>query len=150
MKFIKIDEKIIEDNKIEIDHFFERNKGDSNFFHPHEFSKEGLSSEISNKPLDYFVFLVESENIIGYGMLRGWSEGYSIPSLGIIIDINRRGLGFSDILMNHLHEIAKNRESSWIRLTVYKENEKAISLYKKLGYIFSEKNIKELVGIKEL
>jgi len=149
VKFIKIDSGFIEQNKKSIDNFFERNKDDYQFFHPHAFSSDGLLSEISNKPLDYFVFLIESGDILGYGMLRGKSEGYEVPSLGIIIDINFRGIGISGLLMNHLHEIAKDYGSSKIRLSVYKENKKAISLYSKLGYNFAEKNKDELIGIKE-
>lgn len=151
MNFKELSLENIKDNTIFINDFFNRNRQSYVFFHPHDFSYKGLQNEISLHTKDYYVFIVDNIfEIIGYGMLRGWSEGYEIPSLGILIDINHRGKGFSTLLMNHLHKIAKERNASKIRLTVYKENKNAISLYKKMGYVLSNKNKKELEGIKEL
>ncbi len=70
----------------------------------------------------------------GYGMLRGWDEGYEIPSLGIAIlpGYQRKGLG--RLLMTHLHEVARQRGAKRIRLKVYARNAAAVSLYSSLGY----------------
>jgi len=110
----------------------------------------GILQEVIKKEKDYFVFLMDIDTIVSYGMLRGWQEGYEIPSLGIMTDINYRGQGISTKMMDHLHEIAKNRNCERIRLTVYKENQIAISIYNKLGYEFTDKNDTELIGIKNL
>jgi ribosomal protein S18 acetylase RimI-like enzyme len=149
MIFIQITPFFIEDYKSSIDHFFQRNKENYTFFHPHKFSYLELWIEIK-KERDYYVFLMDIDTIAGYGMLRGWEEGYEIPSLGIMTDINYRGKGIAFQMMEHLHEVAKQRGSKKIRLTVYKENQAAVPLYNKLGYIFSDKNENELVGIKIL
>ena len=94
--------------------------------------------------------MFDENKIIGYGLLRGWDEGYDIPSLGIMIDSSYRGKGLSYQMMEYLHKAAKEKNASQIRLTVYKQNNKAISLYKKLGYTFSEKNEEELIGITDI
>lgn len=140
----------IEDYKSSVIHFFQRNENSYLFFHPHQFSYIGILQEIILKDKDYFVFFMDIDTIASYGMLRGWTEGYEIPSLGIMTDGNYQGKGISKLMMDHLHETAKQRNCERIRLTVYKENLKAVSLYKKLGYQFFDKNEKELVGIKIL
>jgi ribosomal protein S18 acetylase RimI-like enzyme len=133
-----------------IEDFFERNNKDEIFFHPHRLSYDGILTELQNNPKNYYVFFINLNSILGYGLLRGWQEGYDIPSLGIIIDINERGKGLSMKVMHHLENIAKSKNAKKIRLSVFKENKKAVSLYNKLGYIFSDKNEKELIGIKNL
>lgn len=48
-------------------------------------------------------------------------------------------------------KLLSKKKCERVRLTVYKENQKAISLYNKLGYQFFEhESGKELVGIKIL
>lgn len=141
----------IDDYRTSVNHFFQRNEESYHFFHPHQFSYIGLLQEIIKRDKDYYVFFMDIDNIASYGMLRGWSEGYDIPSLGIMTDVNYRGEGISKLMMDHLHEIAKQKNCERIRLKVYKENIKAISLYNKLGYqFFDHENGKELVGIKIL
>ena len=140
----------IEYFKSSIEKFFVDNKEDYSFFSPHEYSYEGLLKEITSKPQDYFVFLMDGENIAGYGLLRGWSEGYDIPSLGIIIDVNYRGKNLSRMIMEHLHLISINRGAKKVRLRVYKQNYKAISLYNKLGYELTDFDENTLVGFKTL
>ena len=136
----------IESLKPSIEKFFIDNKESYSFFSPHDYSYKGLLKEITSKSKDYFVFLIENDNIAGYGLLRGWSDGYDIPSLGIMIDINHQGKGVATGLMSHLHHIALLKGAEKIRLRVYKENFKAISLYNKLGYVLSNYDADTLVG----
>jgi ribosomal protein S18 acetylase RimI-like enzyme len=91
--------------------------------------------------------MIDYDVVIGYGMLRGWDEGYSIPFLGISIHPSHHGKGYGKIMMNHLHRIAYDCGVRSIKLKVYKDNIGAISLYKKLGYILTEdKDSDKLVG----
>ena len=150
MDFIRINLSNIEEYKYHLSSFFKNNEKYYNFFHPHEFSYKGFFQEISSKEKDYYVFIIENNVLIGYGMLRGWDEGFDIPSLGIMIDKNSQGKGLSIKMMDHLHKVSKERGSDKVRLTVYKENKPAISLYNRLGYSFSGKNENELIGIKKI
>ena len=90
-----------------------------------------------------------NNKIIGYGMLRGWQDNYNIPRLGIIIDKNYRGFGYSKNLMNYLHDVCKLKGSNKVSLKVMKNNKMAIKLYEKRGYIFSEYDIENLIGEKQ-
>ena len=80
--------------------------------------------------------LVEGGQVLSYGMLRGWDEGYEIPSLGILVRADVRGAGLGDLTMRLLHLAARRRGARRIRLTVYERNHRAISLYVSLGYKF--------------
>jgi len=148
--FIRITERNYKTYKSDIQNFFIENSEDQKFFHPHGFTVEEFYEEIKDKEKDMYFFLSDDGKFVGYGILRGWDEGYKIPSLGIIIDKDGRGKGYALSLMRWLHGKAAKEGADKVRLTVYKENKAAISLYNKLGYVFSDKNEKELIGIKNL
>lgn len=150
MIFVQLTEFILKIYQNKIDDFFRRNYIDNNLFHPHELSYLGLNKAVLSNPLDYYVILIHNNYILSYGLLRGWQDGFEIPSLGIMVDKNHRGKGISIKMMSHLHETAGIKGSSKIRLSVYKINLSAINLYSKLGYVFSDKNHEEYIGIKEL
>src|SRR5205085_2238595 len=61
-----------------------------------------------------------------------------------------RGAGLGHLLL--VHAIAESRAAgaTRLRLTVYKENVRAVHIYRKFGFVFSEKNEHELVGLLEL
>ena len=79
-------------------------------------------------------------------MLRGWDEGFDIPSLGICLSPTSRGLGLATVFMKGIHEQAKKAGATQILLKVHPENTVALSLYESLGYQFSEKKDDQLVG----
>ena len=70
--------------------FFEllSSSGDVRFFHPHEFTEEAVNRICQHKGQDYYCLMIRFDEIVGYGMLRGWDEGYEIPSLGIAVSPN--------------------------------------------------------------
>lgn len=82
---------------------------------------------------NYFLALADGE-IAGFGMLRGWDEGYSIPSLGLFVSSEHQGKGVGKAIMNHLTAVAIERDCERIRLTVDAVNEKAVALYKAQNY----------------
>jgi len=89
---------------------------------------------------------LEGGRIIAYGMLRGWSEGYAIPSLGIAVLPECRRRGVARQLMHHLHEVAADRGAASVRLTVYRENRAASLLYESFGYRLTPCSDHELRG----
>jgi ribosomal protein S18 acetylase RimI-like enzyme len=109
---------------------------DIRFFSPHPATEEALSKIVSHAGKDLYYLLVEGEDVLGYGLLRGWDEGYDIPSLGIAIHPSARGSGLGKALICFLHALALRRGATQVRLRVQRSNEKAIELYKSLGYIF--------------
>ena len=91
-------------------------------------------------------WLLVDEELIAYGMLRGWAEGYAVPSLGIAVDQRYRGRGFAAELMRHLHSRVRERGAHQVRLKVDRGNRIALHPYQKLCYRFQDYSSTELVG----
>lgn len=129
-----------------------RECGDDVFFSPHPTDENSVNRIAGYTGRDLYYLLVEEEKVIGYGLLRGWDEGYQIPSLGIAIHPSARGGGLGKIFLNFLHVSAFRRGASKVRLRVHKNNNKAIRLYKSLGYVFEEdaNQADYLIGFKSL
>lgn len=119
----------------------------SRYFHPHPFTPEEAMKRTQYRGQDLYYVLVQQDYILGYGMLRGWDEGYDIPSLGICLLPEARGQGLGRSFMHFLHKAAKLKGATKIRLKVYGNNQAALQLYKSLGYIFKEgEDGEQLVG----
>ena len=127
--------------------------GSNKTFHPHPFDQK-TAKEIalrSNHTQDlYYVMDLGFDKVIGYGMLRGWDEGYDIPSLGIAIHPDYRGMKLALMFMDFLHTASRLRGSTKIMLSVYRHNTVAKTLYEKLGYKFTELRETELRGYYDL
>lgn len=125
--------------------------GESRRFHPHPFTRESAEERARYRGSDVYVVAVAGIVVLGYGMLRGWDEGYAIPSLGIAIHASARGIGLGRALMLYLHAEARRRGALRIRLKVYPDNTAAVALYGSLGYEFGEQlDQGQLVGVVEL
>ena len=120
------------------------------YFHPHPFTQEQAYQLAHYQGKDLYYIVLEKTRILGYGMLRGWDEGYNVPSVGICLHSSVQGIGLGVLFMNFLHIVAKRRGVSQMRLKVYSENLKALNLYRKLGYTFKERENEQLVGYLNL
>src|SRR6266487_2070452 len=109
--------------------------GDTSLFSPHPATEEAIGMLARRTGRDLYCLLVEGEKVLGYGLLRGWDQGYEIPSLGIA-----------------MHASASRRGATRVRLRVRGGNEKAVKLYEDLGYIFEKQEGEEdyLIGLKSL
>lgn len=141
-----------------IDTFFRkiRRSNDANRFHPHDFSRDFAINLCRSEYNDLYYFIVDFNNfgydweVIAYGMLRGWDEGYNTPFLGIYVSKEFRGRGVSKLLMNFLHFAAKNKGAEFVKLKVYKSNIPAINLYKSLGYELIDYDEDQYLGTLKL
>lgn len=107
---------------------------DKKFFNSHSFDYADAVRvcTLSETSLDkYYVITDEIDIIVGYGMLRGWNEGYKIPMLGIYISPSVRGEGLAKKLILYMLNKAT---STRVRLKVSVDNIIALSLYKKVGF----------------
>jgi ribosomal protein S18 acetylase RimI-like enzyme len=134
--------------------FFSRIARDttSRHFHPHTFTEEDADRICSYCGKDLYVGLHFNANFLGYGMLRGWDEGFSVPSLGIYIAPEMRGTGAAKLMMQHLHLAAKLSKATQVRLKVYRDNAAALRLYRSFGYQFDDSfgDGAQVVGILSL
>jgi ribosomal protein S18 acetylase RimI-like enzyme len=133
--------------------FFEhlRSTGEERRFHPHPLSPEAARERAHYTGVDVYCLAVARGQVLGYGMLRGWEEGYAIPSLGIAIRAGARGMELGRAMMLYLHAEARRRGAPRIRLKVHPDNQPAIALYRSLGYQFQPELEKgQLVGFLSL
>jgi ribosomal protein S18 acetylase RimI-like enzyme len=108
---------------------------DTTYFRPHPMTPEQADRIANLAGRDvYLVGFADGVPVV-YGMLRGWDEGYPVPSLGIGVrrDMERRGYGRA--MMARLHEIARERGAAHVRLRVHPDNRGAAALYRELGYV---------------
>lgn len=125
--------------------------GIDHFFKPHPLDEKAAHERAYYSGQDYYCVMSNGKEILGYGMLRGWDEGFEIPSLGIVIHPQVQRQGSGRLLMNHLHKEAQNRGAKRVRLRVNPDNTAAVNLYRKLGYDFTaEKDSPYLLGYLNL
>lgn len=106
------------------------------FFTPHPFTEAALSRLASEPGKDLYYLLMSENRAVAYGLLRGWNEGYVVPSLGLAVAPTQRRRGLGRRMMDVLHQAARSRGADRIRLRVHPDNEKAVALYRSLGYAF--------------
>lgn len=119
-------------------------------FHPHPFTADYAQKVADYAGRDYYCGAMVGDSMVAYGILRGWDEGYEIPSLGVAVAASHRGRGIGLGMMKHLHAVARDRGATTIRLKVYKANTAATELYRQLGYELSELNEHEWLGLLDL
>lgn len=127
-----------------------RRAGDDEYFMPHEFTRQAVDNLCQHEGEDLYFVLAEGMRIVGYGMLRGWDEGYAVPSLGIAIHPDARRSGLGRALMAFLHAAAMRHGATRVRLRVSPANAKAIALYTSLGYVFGNEEEGLSVGMIDL
>ena len=90
-----------------------------------------LLSELKNENTKYIV-LKENDNIIGFAGI--WITPDDIELNNIVIRKDKRGKGYSKLLLEKLIEISKGLDREIFTLEVSEQNEVAISLYSKFGF----------------
>ena len=126
--------------------------GDNRLFHPHPFTPEAVAAVAAPGGRDEYLVVTAGRQgpVVAYGMLRGWEEGFAVPSLGIAVDRQWRGLGVGRRLVSHLHALAAGRGVTTVRLKVYRSNTTALALYRSLGYEFQPHSPDEWLGFVTL
>jgi ribosomal protein S18 acetylase RimI-like enzyme len=122
------------------------------FFHPHPFTREyasQLCAKIESIGDRYYVARYEGR-VIAYMMLRGWDEGFAVPSFGVCSHPDLRDVGLGQALLAHAVRESQAAGAPQLRLTVFKNNPRAVHVYRKFGFVFHDKNEQELVGLLDL
>lgn len=145
------------DNVTQLVEFFEdiKRAGVTERFHPHPFDGETADRLASYAGRDWYGIALAwapgGSAIAGYIMLRGWDQGYAVPSLGICVHPRWQGVGIGRLLLQCAITVARLRGSPSVRLRVYPDNTRAIELYRRAGFVFgSGVEDEQLVGILPL
>lgn len=98
----------------------------------------------------YFLFC-EAGTPVGFWMLRGWDEGYDVPSFGVFVDYEHQGKGLGREMVREAMRTAAEMGSLAVRLTVYPSNARAVALYLSEGFtIQGDPAAEKLVMLKPL
>jgi ribosomal-protein-alanine N-acetyltransferase len=147
--------RVTADDASALGDFFEALAGDAEttrFFHPHPFSREyafQLCAKTATSQDRYYI-AEYGRRVIAYMMLRGWDEGYAIPSFGVCSYPVLRDVGLGQALLAHAVAESRAVGAPKLRLTVFKANHRAVHVYRKFGFVFQDKNEHELVGLLDL
>jgi GNAT superfamily N-acetyltransferase len=118
-------------------------------FHPHPFSGAAAAKTVSYHGKDMYLATIENEEIIAYGMLRGWDEGFERPSLGVIVRPDKRNQGYGTKMIKKLVEVATQRKAPAVIFKIHKTNE-AVNLFERLGFHMEDYDNTQFVGTMKL
>jgi len=126
---------------------FERNSiaGVSTNFDPFPLTAVQARAIALDRHKDAYYLALRGGSTIGMSMLRGFDEGYEIPSFGIFVDHKNQGRGIGRALTVWTIEQAHLRGCSAVRLSVYAKNNAARGLYASLG--FEEQERQQVEGM---
>jgi len=123
---------VTEDDAQALYEFFqEADEQTKRFFHPHPFDIQTLRT-ICQSTKDHYFVMTLNDIIIGYAMLRLF--GYAIPSFGCCICHGYQRKGYGLQLTKWTLRQARAKRYPKVILTVYKENEAALTMYTQLGF----------------
>ena len=110
------------------------------------FSKEKLTAELKNKDSEFY-FAILNDEVIGY-LKVNFGESQTELKDSKALEIERiyvskefHGKSVGQILYDKAIEIAKQKGSEYVWLGVWEENPRAISFYKKNGFVEFDKHI---------
>ena len=103
-------------------------------FHPFPLDRRTAGRLCHHDGLDQYFVMVADDGVVGFAMLRGWDEGYEVPSFGVLVDRDHQGRGIAAALLDHALAVARLRLCPGVRLTVYRDNLRAWRCYMKKGF----------------
>jgi glycosyltransferase involved in cell wall biosynthesis/RimJ/RimL family protein N-acetyltransferase len=115
-------------------------------FDPFPLTEETAARIASGSSRDRFYGGFLGDRIVAFSMLRGWDEGYDVPSFGIAVDVDFHGAGIGTRLTAWTLDQARRLGCERIRLSVYGENETARRIYERLGFAEVERETVEHQG----
>ncbi|RKY92335.1 MAG: hypothetical protein DRQ13_10485 [Ignavibacteriae bacterium] len=74
------------------------------------------------------------DELVGFYMLRGFDEGFEVPSYGVWISDKFSGLGLSKLTLQHAITFCKVNDLKIIMLKVHPKNIIAKSIYEAFGF----------------
>jgi RimJ/RimL family protein N-acetyltransferase len=105
------------------------------FFHPFSFDLKTIEEILGRRREDVFTGIYRQDQLVGFFMLRGWDQGFEVPTFGILIDEGHSELGLARLSLRMAKRICRLRGSPRIMLKVSPENEAAKYLYEEEHFV---------------
>lgn len=116
----------------------------SKHFIPFQFDLESVSTAIGKANKDMFYGIYVEKKLIGFYMLRGFDEGFDIPSYGVWIAKDFSSKGISKLTLQHAISVCKVNSIKKLILKVHPDNIVAKNIYENFGFIYQ--GVDERIG----
>ena len=113
------------------------------YFVPFSFEEDSIKKIISDAVNDKYFGIFINDDLAGFYMLRGFDQGYEVPSYGIWISDKYSGLGLLKLTLQHAITFCKLNGLKKIMLKVHPEHTIVKNIYENFGFKqqgFDEKN----------
>jgi GNAT superfamily N-acetyltransferase len=104
-------------------------------FHPFHFDLEVVSTLLRDRQRDCYMGLWVSGKLVGFFMLRGFDEGYAVPSFGVLVDQAWRGRGLGRLALQVSETMCRVLGAQTLMLKVHPSNTGARALYESEGFV---------------
>ena len=109
-------------------------KDHTKYFTPFSFEEDSIKKIINDAVNDKYFGIFINDELVGFYMLRGFDEGFEVPSYGIWISDKFSGLGLSKLTLQHAITFCKLNGLKKIMLKVHPENTIAKNIYENFGF----------------
>lgn len=104
------------------------------FFSPFAFEDESIAQVLARCEKDLPMGIEWQNRLIGFFMLRGWDEGFDVPSYGVLIEEQFSNYGFASLSLNIAKAVARLRGAPSLMLKVHPDNFAAKELFEKASF----------------
>ncbi|HXG84624.1 MAG TPA: GNAT family N-acetyltransferase [Pyrinomonadaceae bacterium] len=94
----------------------------SRFFYAFGFDEAPIAEVLSAYRKDVYSGVFWRENLIGVFMLRGWDDGYEVPSFGVLIDEKHRGGAFMRLTLDAAKLICRLAGAKRLMAKIHPDN----------------------------
>ncbi|MCU0442000.1 MAG: GNAT family N-acetyltransferase [Bacteroidia bacterium] len=113
-------------------------KADMDMYLQQAYNEAYIAENLAN-PMVYYAIAYQGEEAVGYTKLKLASShpmlsGKQVELEKIYVLQTALGSGAGKILMDHIIEIAKQQQCTWMFLGVWEENKRAVAFYQKYGF----------------
>jgi RimJ/RimL family protein N-acetyltransferase len=122
------------------------------YFIPFTFEIETISGILSKAIKDQFYGIYLDNSLAGFYMLRGFDDGFEIPSYGVWIAKEFSAKGISKLTLHHAITFCKTNNIKKIMLKVHPDNVIAKKIYEDFGFTYEgvDKRIGHLIYFKNI
>ena len=106
----------------------------SRYFIPFKYDKKTIEKILIRMVKDQYFGLYVGDLLAGFYMLRGFDQGYEIPSYGVWIGPNFSGLGLATLTLHHAFVWCRANGIATLMLKVHPDNTVAKRLYEAEGF----------------
>jgi GNAT superfamily N-acetyltransferase len=98
---------------------------------------------------DRYYGAFDGDRLVALSMLRGWDEGWAVPSFGIVVDHRAHGRGLGGRLTAWTVDAARTLGAPSVRLTVFASNGPGIHVYQRVGFTERSRSPATVAGVPD-